>query len=326
MATENKPANKPGNTPETKAASKPATSPTEKAKANEKAPGKAPAKPGFDAGPFGTPKAASEERGGLLSRFFHKREKTATRSGSRPAYGANESGVPTIVRKISKKEEQTTRLNEGLTELSSLMRCVGDQLDSDSKDRAAMRQAIEPLREFLSNYPDAAERSTKALEAIQSEVVGQRQSTDALVAKMSALPEALRELPAVGKQQVTILQGVLRNVEEHNRKLTGLLNTVETATARNAEAIDDLRELQKESLEVMTRSQQDTYREFDRRNGEQQKNLVAMMTRNNRHHAVLMVVFLIVTLCAVSVAALMTGKGGRPIEANNASHELPAGK
>ncbi len=313
MAPENKPGSKPEKKPDSKPGAKSAGGPETR-------------KPGFDAGPFGTPKGSGDERaGGLLSRFFHKREKAPARPGTRPASEAS-SGVPTIVRKISKKEEQTTRLNEGLTELSSLMRCVGDQLDSDSKDRVAMRQAIEPLREFLSNYPDAAERSTKALEAIQSEVVGQRKSTEALVEKMSALPEAIRELPAVGKQQVTILQGVLRNVEEHNRKLTGLLNTVETATARNAEAIDDLRCLQKESLEVMTRTQQDTYREFDRRNGEQQKNLVAMMTRNNRHHAVLMVVFLIVTLCAVSVAALMTGKGNRPIEANNAERELPVGK
>lgn len=277
-----------------------------------------------------------EKKGGLFSRLFHKAPakadpkfdagRTATERGTAAADSAANArktqNFPTIVRKVSKKEETAIKISEGLNELSQLVRCVGDQLDTDGKSRAEIAQAVEPLKEFLTDYPVTAERSNKALEGIREEVVTQRKSAEALLEKVSALPDSIRELPAVGKQQVTILQGVLRNVEEHNRKLTQVLNTVENATTKNVEAIRDMKDLQQEALEVMTRNQQETYREFDRRSLRQQKEVAGMLTKTHRHHAVLMVVFLLVTLCAVSLAALFTkGKSG-PIEANSAKPEI----
>jgi hypothetical protein len=164
-----------------------------------------------------------------------------------------------------------------------------------------------------------------ALEAIRDEVAEQRKSSNVLIEKISELPEAIRELPVVGKQQVTLLQGVLRNAEEHNRKLTEVLATVESATSRNVDAIHDLKDLQKEALEVMTRTQQETYREFDRRSNRQQKDLASMISRTNKHHAVLMVVFLLVTLCAVSLAAMLSKPGPQPMEATNVVEPMGPG-
>ena len=259
----------------------------------------------------------------FLSRFFQK--KTSGEDRTQPARTSSEKpekkplagdGFPTIVRKISRKEETAIKISEGLNELSQLMRCVGEQLDTHHRERVDLNEAMKPLHEFLSGYPQAAEQSTRALEAIRDEVVEQRKSSNALLEKISDLPDAIKELPVVGRQQVTILQGVLRNAEEHNRKLTEVLATVESATSRNVDAIHDLKDLQAQALEVMTRTQQETYREFDRRNRTQQKDLASMMSRTNKHHAVLMVVFLLVTLCAVSLAAVLTKSGGRSVEAS----------
>ncbi len=271
---------------------------------------------------------------GFLSRFFQKKEQGKGKDGRKDTGTAKTAspgkkplardGIPTIVRKISKKEETAVKISEGLADLSQLMKSVGEQLDTHSQERVDLRQAMEPLQEFLGVYPKAAERSTLALEAIKDEVSEQRKSSESLLTKISDLPEAIRELPAVGKQQVTILQGVLRNAEEHNRKLTEVLATVESATSRNVEAIHDLKNLQQEALEVMTRSQQETYKEFDRRNHRQQKDLAGMISRTNKHHAVLMAVFLVVTLCAVSLAALLTKSSTTPLEAVHITTPSPS--
>jgi len=274
-------------------------------------------------------KPSDESRvGGFLSRFFHKKPgfeemKTPPARPERKPLGSD--GLPTIVRKISRREETAIKISEGLTELSQLMKCVGDQLDTQQRERVDLSQAMRPLHEFLESYPKTAERSTAALEAIRDEVAEQRKSSNVLVEKISELPEAIRELPVVGKQQVTLLQGVLRNAEEHNRKLTEVLATVESATSRNVDAIHDLKDLQKEALEVMTRTQQETYREFDRRSNRQQKDLASMISRTNKHHAVLMVVFLLVTLCAVSLAAMLSKPSPQPIEATNVVEPMGPG-
>ena len=282
---------------------------------------------------------------GFLSRFFQKKSqekdqgkgpsgagsdgKDTKTSGAAPQGKKNlaRDGIPTIVRKITKKEETAVKISEGLADLSQLMKNVGEQLDTHTQERVDLRNAMEPLQEFLGVYPKAVERSTMALEAIKDEVSEQRKSSESLLSKISDLPEAIRELPAVGKQQVTILQGVLRNAEEHNRKLTEVGASVESATSRNVEAIHDLKNLQQEALEVMTRNQQETYKEFDRRNNRQQKDLAGMISRTNKHHAVLMVVFLVVTLCAVSLAALLTKSTPTPLEAEHItpSVEVDAG-
>jgi hypothetical protein len=273
-------------------------------------------------------KPDAPKAGGFLGRFFHRKPSEEDQSGEKPRVprvAADKKplagdGFPTIVRKISRKEETAIKISEGLNELSQLMRCVGEQLDTHHEERVELNKAMVPLQEFLSAYPRAAEQSAEALEAIRSEVVEQGKNSRALLDKVSDLPEAIRELPVVGKQQVTLLQGVLRNAEEHNRKLTELLATVESATSRNVEAIHDLKELQQDALEVMTRTQQETYKEFDRRNNRQQKDLASMISRTNRHHAVLMVVFLLVTLFAVSLAALLSKPGSnQAIEATRLS-------
>jgi len=283
----------------------------------------------------GAPKAGADRAGAqkagasFWNRLFHRRsdhegegEKGVGR-GAADAARARGAGrrvgdgdFPTIVRKISKREETVVKISEGLNELSQLMRCVGDQLDRTNAERSDVREAVAPLREFLAAYPERAERHSRALEAIRDEVATHRRSSEALA-------ERLAELPAVGKEQVTLLQGVLRNAEEQSRKLTEVLSTVEAASARNLDALQDLRDVHREAIEVMTRTQQDTYKEFDRRNDRQQRDLVSMIGRTNRHHAVLMVVFLLVTLCAVSVAALLTKPGsGAPLTADNAKPEV----
>jgi len=269
--------------------------------------------------------------GGFLSRFFQKKpafeEKAGDKSrvepvqaGSKPLAG---DAFPTIVRKISRREETAIKISEGLNDLSKLMRCVGEQLDTHHQERLELNKAIVPLQEFLGAYPRAAEQSARTLEAIRDEVVEQGKHSRALLEKVSDLPGAIQELPAVGKHQVTLLQGVLRNAEEHNRKLTELLATVDSATSRNVEAIHDLKDLQREALEVMTRTQQETYKEFDRRNSRQQRDLASMISRTNRHHAVLMVVFLLVTLFAVSLAALLSKPGTNQVI--EATQLAPAG-
>lgn len=254
--------------------------------------------------------------GSFLSRLFHRKagegdkvSAPVSAGGVAPVCGTKETDpFPTLVRKISRKEETAIKISDGLNELSQLMKCVGEQLDSHHSERAELGQAMQPLKEFLGSYPAAAEKSAVALEAIREEVVGQRKTSEALLEKMADLPDAIRELPVVGQQQVTLLQGVLRNAEEHNRKLTQMSASVESAASRSVDAICDLKDLQREALEVMTRTQQDTYREFDRRNSRQQKDLAGLVSRTNKNHAVLMVVFLVVTLCAVSLAAVF----GRP--------------